>query len=70
MPTCRVCPLLIIFSADFHVWALRGTARPISVTAFGSDGVASQKLDRKMEDTITLAVQWENLADGSKVPPE
>lgn len=51
---------------DFHVWTQRGRARPVSVTGFGSTGVANKKLDPvKTEDTITLAVQWENLEDGS-----
>jgi len=51
---------------DFHVWTQRGKSRPMVVTAFGSTGVANQKLDGvKTEDTITLAVQWQNLGDDS-----
>lgn len=51
---------------DFHVWTQRGRSRPSSVTALGSTGVANKKLDGvETEDTITLAVQWQNLEDGS-----
>lgn len=45
---------------DFHCWAMLGMARPETVTALGSDGVADARLGRTMEDTITLAVQWRN----------
>ena len=45
---------------DFHEWAMRGIARPEVVTAFASDGVASERLGRPCEDTITLAVKWRN----------
>uniref|UniRef100_A0A7S4VCI2 Gfo/Idh/MocA-like oxidoreductase N-terminal domain-containing protein n=1 Tax=Alexandrium monilatum TaxID=311494 RepID=A0A7S4VCI2_9DINO len=51
---------------DFHVWTQRGRSRPVTVTALGSTGVAEKRLDGvKTEDTITLTVQWQNLADGS-----
>lgn len=51
---------------DFHVWTQRGRARPMVVTALGSTGVANQKLEGvQTEDTITLAVQWQNLSDAS-----
>jgi D-galacturonate reductase len=50
---------------DFHEWANHGIARPISVVATGSTGVAKAKYDIDTEDTITLTVQWENYADGS-----
>jgi len=46
---------------DFHNWALQGKARPVSVTALASEGVAVERLGRDCEDTITLSVQWENL---------
>ena len=39
---------------------MRGIARPESVTALASDGVASARLGRACEDTITLAVRWRN----------
>ena len=42
-----------------------GIARPISVVATGSTGVAKSKYDIDTEDTITLTVQWQNFADGS-----
>jgi len=45
---------------DFHCWAMLGMARPETVTALGSDGVADSRLGRAMEDTITLAVRWRN----------
>jgi D-galacturonate reductase len=49
---------------DFNVWSIGHIARPLSVTALGSCGVAkSQGIDA--EDTITLGVQWENLRSGS-----
>merc|ERR1719460_3293907 len=35
---------------DFHIWALRGKARPISVTAIASDGVGAERLGRGIED--------------------
>ena len=38
----------------------------MSVTALASEGVAVERLGRDCEDTITLAVAWENLADKSK----
>lgn len=45
---------------DFHEWCVGQTARPISVTALASTGVASQLVEHKQcEDTITLSVQWE-----------
>ncbi|KAJ1454181.1 NAD binding Rossmann fold oxidoreductase, partial [Pelagophyceae sp. CCMP2097] len=51
---------------DFCEWVCRGTARPEVVTALRSTGVANAKLSPvETEDTITLAVQWRNLADGS-----
>ena len=48
---------------DFHEWCAAGRARPTRVVASYSDGVANAKLDVATEDTITLSVQWENLAD-------
>ena len=49
---------------DFNVWSVGHVARPLSVTALASTGVAkSQGIDA--EDTITLGVQWENIESGS-----
>jgi D-galacturonate reductase len=49
---------------DFNVWSVGHAARPISVTALASCGVArSQGIDA--EDTITLGVQWENIPSRS-----
>jgi D-galacturonate reductase len=49
---------------DFNVWSVGHAARPLSVTALASCGVAkSQGIDA--EDTITLGVQWENIESGS-----
>mmetsp|Transcript_6728 Transcript_6728/g.17459 ORF Transcript_6728/g.17459 Transcript_6728/m.17459 type:complete len:475 (-) Transcript_6728:1148-2572(-) len=45
---------------DFHEWCMRGLARAESVTALASDGIASERLGRSCEDTITLAVKWRN----------
>jgi len=46
---------------DFHNWVLRGSARPLRVTALSSTGVANARLGVDTEDTTTLSVQWENL---------
>lgn len=45
---------------DFLCWAIDDRAKPISVNAMASSGVATQKLGRYVEDTITLTVEWEN----------
>jgi len=45
---------------DFLCWAVKDFAKPISVLATASSGVAKEKLQREVEDTITLTVQWEN----------
>jgi D-galacturonate reductase len=50
---------------DFHEWCVGEKSRPIRVTACASTGVAKAAYDIDTEDTITLTVQWENLADGS-----
>ena len=44
---------------DFHAWSVASRARPVTVTAIASTGCA-QSMDIPTEDTITLAVQWEN----------
>lgn len=50
---------------DFNNWAVRHCARPRYVSAIASTGVAESKgIDT--EDTITLCVEWENVADGSR----
>ncbi|GAQ82624.1 hypothetical protein KFL_001180030 [Klebsormidium nitens] len=49
---------------DLHSWAVGEASRPVRVTASASDGVASARLGRSVEDTITLLVQWEN-TDGT-----
>ena len=46
---------------DFHEWTMRGKSRPVRITACSTTGVARKRLDVETEDTITLAVQWENL---------
>jgi D-galacturonate reductase len=49
---------------DFNVWSVGHLARPLSVTALASTGVAKREgIDA--EDTITLGVQWENIQSGS-----
>lgn len=45
---------------DFHVWAMQGIAKPVSVYATASTGVAEKILGRPCEDTITLNVVWKN----------
>jgi D-galacturonate reductase len=49
---------------DFNVWSVAHIARPVSVTALASTGVASS-LGIDAEDTITLAVQWQNIRSSS-----
>ena len=49
---------------DFNVWAVNGRARPVTVTARASTGVARRKgIDA--EDTIALLAQWENIVSGN-----
>lgn len=45
---------------DFHVWAMQGIAKPVSVYATASTGTAEKILGRPCEDTITLNVVWQN----------
>lgn len=45
---------------DFHTWCMQGIARPVSVYAASSSGVAEKLLGRPCEDTITLNVTWRN----------
>lgn len=49
---------------DFHAWCVARFARPISVAAVASTGVAKVK-QIETEDTITLAVTWENVGSGN-----
>lgn len=44
---------------DFHVWSVGTRARPRSVVATASTGIAKSK-GIETEDTITLTVDWEN----------
>lgn len=54
---------------DIHSWSVRGESRPRRVTAFAAFGAANERLQpkdgRKIEDTITLVVEWAN-KNGSK----
>ncbi len=52
---------------DFHEWCVGETARPLTVTALASKGVATNTLDIDCEDTITLTVQWEVLSNTNRV---
>ena len=46
---------------DFNVWSVSHVARPVSVIAMASTGVAkAEGIDT--EDTITLGTQWENFS--------
>jgi D-galacturonate reductase len=49
---------------DFHNWAVGKRAAPISVTALGATGVA-QVQGIETEDTISLAVKWQNTESGN-----
>jgi len=44
---------------------MQGIARPLSVYAVASTGVAEKILERPCEDTITLTVTWENFKGGT-----
>ena len=50
---------------DFNLWAVSEFARPLSVHASAATGFA-QEVDIATEDTITLTVDWENLASGNR----
>lgn len=50
---------------DLLCWAVEGIAKPVSVTASASTGVANKKLKREVEDTITLTVSWQNIKSGN-----
>ena len=51
---------------DFHAWAIRGDALPVTVVGTASTGIAhNAPYDVDTEDTITLTVQWKNLISGS-----
>ncbi|KAI8918739.1 hypothetical protein BC831DRAFT_122442 [Entophlyctis helioformis] len=53
---------------DFHAWSLQGHAVPVRVTASAATGVATSEphsCAAGTEDTITLLVQWKNLASGN-----
>lgn len=50
---------------DFNLWAVSEFARPLSVHASAATGFA-QRQDIPTEDTITLTVDWENMANGNK----
>ncbi len=50
---------------DLLSWALQDIAKPVSVYAVASSGVADKLLKREVEDAITLTIQWENLQSGN-----
>ncbi|KAJ9468154.1 scyllo-inositol 2-dehydrogenase (NAD(+)) [Diplonema papillatum] len=50
---------------DFHVWAMQGVAKPVSVRAIASNGIAEKVLGRPCEDTITLTTIWKNNSSGN-----
>jgi len=50
---------------DLLCWAIGEKAKPLSVYATSATGVADKKLGRKVEDTITLTVQWKNIKSGA-----
>jgi D-galacturonate reductase len=51
---------------DIHEWAVAKFARPVSVSALGSTGVAKSLIGADTEDTITISAQWENIESGNK----
>ncbi|RSH83414.1 uncharacterized protein EHS24_007098 [Apiotrichum porosum] len=52
---------------DIHCWMVEGKYRPTRVTASASKGIATgMGCDPRTEDTITLLVDWVNIADESK----
>ena len=52
---------------DIHCWSCLAFAFPVRVTAMASTGIADARLQtgNRIEDTITLMVQWQNRADGT-----
>jgi D-galacturonate reductase len=50
---------------DYHCWCMQGIAKPVTVSASASTGVASAALSRDCADSITLMVQWRNEASGN-----
>uniref|UniRef100_A0A6B2L5E4 Gfo/Idh/MocA-like oxidoreductase N-terminal domain-containing protein n=1 Tax=Arcella intermedia TaxID=1963864 RepID=A0A6B2L5E4_9EUKA len=51
---------------DFHCWAMEDIARPESVYATASSGIANRApYELNTEDTITLLVRWRNIKDPS-----
>lgn len=53
---------------DFHCWAMEGKARPVSVTASASTGVATAapyNCPPGTEDSITLLTQWASTTSAS-----
>lgn len=49
---------------DWSEWTLHGMAKPVRVTATASTGIAQAK-GMPTEDSITLTVQWKNVASGN-----
>lgn len=50
---------------DIHNWFVAHSSHPTRVTALAATGVASAKLERACEDTITLSTHWANREGGS-----
>jgi predicted dehydrogenase len=50
---------------DYHCWCMQGIARPVTVSASASTGVAAAALGRDCADSITLMVQWRSEASGN-----
>lgn len=54
---------------DVHCWSMEGKAIPLKVSALGATGVAQGPkygCPEGTEDTITLLVEWKNIASGNK----
>ncbi len=50
---------------DFHLWSVGRFARPATVYGSAATGVARDQ-GIETEDTITLTVEWENVASGNR----
>jgi D-galacturonate reductase len=60
-------PMRAATDGQIHCWMVEGKYRPTRVTASASKGIATgMGCDPCTEDTITLLVDWVNVADESK----
>eukprot|EP01135_Chromosphaera_perkinsii_P005397 Nk52_evm2s346 gene=Nk52_evmTU2s346 len=53
---------------DIHCWGMQGIAKPVSVMAMGSTGIAHGSpfdCPQGTEDTISLMTHWQNISSGN-----